>query len=136
MFRLEVDRLDGGPASLRRLPGVLSAAAAAAQDDGKERQTIEVNLTLAEDSVLSTVVSALAERGSHLLALRKSEPSLEDVFVELVGRGFDEDALEDDVPRDSIDHDDSDDPRAPERTPDPRDTAHEPGEREEREALV
>ena len=67
---------------------MLSAAAAAARDDGKDRQTIEVNLTLAEDSVLSTVVSALAERGSHLLALRKSEPSLEDVFVELVGRGF------------------------------------------------
>ena len=137
VFRLEVDHLDGGPASLRRLPGVLSAAAAAAQDDGKDRQTIEVNLTLAEDSVLSTVVSALAERGSHLLALRKSEPSLEDVFVELVGRGFDEEALdEDDVERDSIDHDDSDDAAAPDRTPDPRDTAHEPGEREEEEAVV
>jgi len=136
VFRIEVDRLDGGPASLRSLPGVLSAAAAAAQDDGKDRQTIEVNLTLAEDSVLSTVVSALAERGSHLLALRKSEPSLEDVFVELVGRGFDEDALEDDVPRDSIDHDDSDDPPAPDHTPDPRDTAHEPGEREEAEAVI
>jgi len=137
VFRIEVDRLDGGPATLRRLPGVLSAAAAAAQVEGQERQTIEVNLTLAEDSVLSTVVSALAERGSHLLALRKSEPSLEDVFVELVGRGFDEEVLEDtDVERDSIDHDDSDDPRAPDRTPDPRDTAHEPGEREEEEAVV
>jgi ABC-2 type transport system ATP-binding protein len=137
VFRLEVDRLDGGPGSLRRLPGVLSAAAAAAQDEGQDRQTIEVNLTLAEDSVLSTVVSALAERGSHLLALRKSEPSLEDVFVELVGRGFDEEALEEnDVERDSIDHDDSDDPRAPDRTPDPRDTSHESGEREEEEAVM
>ncbi|HET9346898.1 MAG TPA: ABC transporter ATP-binding protein [Candidatus Limnocylindrales bacterium] len=135
VFRLEVDHLDGGPAALRGLPGVLSAAAAAAQDD-KDRQTIEINLTLAEDSVLSTIVSALAERGSHLLALKKSEPSLEDVFVELVGRGFDEEALEEDVARDSIDHDDSDDGPAPDRTPDPRDTAHEPGEREEEEAVV
>ncbi|HEX5012668.1 MAG TPA: ABC transporter ATP-binding protein [Candidatus Limnocylindrales bacterium] len=135
VFRLEVDRLDGGPGSLRGLPGVLSAAAAAAQDDGKERQTVEINLALRDDGVLGTVVGTLAERGSHILGLRKSEPSLEDVFVELVGRGFDEE-LDDDVPRDSIDHDDSDDGPAPDLTPDPRDTAHEPGEREEEEAVV
>jgi hypothetical protein len=57
------------------------------------------------------------------------------VFVELVGRGFDEE-LGEDAPRDSIDHDDSDDGPAPDLTPDPRDTAHEPGEREEEEAVV
>ena len=137
VFRIELNHLDGGPASLRRLPGVLNAAAAAAQDDGKDRQTVEINLTLVDDGVLGSVVGALAERGSHILALRKSEPSLEDVFVELVGRGFDEERIDgDDVERDSIDHDDSDDPRAPDHTPDPRQTAHEPGEREEEEALV
>jgi ABC-2 type transport system ATP-binding protein len=130
VFRIEVDRLDGGPASLRRLPGVLSAAAAA-REDGKDRHTIEVNLTLAEDSVLSSVVGALAERGSHLLALRKSEPSLEDVFVELVGRGFDEAIEEDD--RDDLGGDEK---PAEDLTPDPRDTSHESGEREEEEAVV
>jgi hypothetical protein len=36
------------------------------------------------------VVTAVAERGAHLVGLAKSEPSLEDVFVELVGRGFGE----------------------------------------------
>ena len=136
VFRLEVDRLDGGPASLRGLPGVLSAAAAAAQENGQDRQTVEINLSLQDDSVLGTVVGTLADRGSRILGLRKSEPSLEDVFVELVGRGFDEEALEEDVARDSIDHDDSDDAPAPDLTPDPRDTAHEPGEREEEEAVV
>jgi ABC-2 type transport system ATP-binding protein len=135
VFRLEVDRLDGGPAALRGLPGVLSAAAAAEQD-GKERQTVEINLSLRDDGVLGTVVGTLADRGSHILGLRKSEPSLEDVFVELVGRGFDEEALEEDAPRDSIDHDDRDDGPGPDLTPDPRDTAHEPGEREEEEAVV
>jgi ABC-2 type transport system ATP-binding protein len=136
VFRLEVDRLEGGPNALRRLPGVLSAAAAAAQD-GKERQTVEVNLTLEDDGVLGTVVGTLADRGSHILGLRKSEPSLEDVFVELVGRGFDEERLdEEDVERESIDHDDSDDPPAPDRSPDPRSTSHEAGEREEEEAMV
>src|SRR6476659_4538890 len=78
VFRLELDRLDGGPAALKRLPGVLSAAAAAVQDDGPDRQTVEVNLTLEDDAALGGVVGALAGIGSHILALRKSEPSLED----------------------------------------------------------
>jgi hypothetical protein len=70
---------------------VLSAAAAAAdQTAGETRQTVVVNLTLADDAALGGVVGALAGLGSHIVALRKSEPSLEDVFVELVGRGFDE----------------------------------------------
>jgi ABC-2 type transport system ATP-binding protein len=126
VFRLELDRLDGGTATLRRLPGVVSAAEAAIQDDAKERQTVEVNLALEDDAALGAVVGALAGLGSHILALRKSEPSLEDVFVELVGRGFDE----------AEDGDDHRQPPAADRTPDPRDTEHEPAEREEEEAIV
>ncbi len=38
-------------------------------------------------------MSALGGLGSSIVSLKKSEPSLEDVFVELVGRGF-EDATE------------------------------------------
>jgi hypothetical protein len=58
-----------------------------------DRQTVRVNLTLVDDSALGPVVVALGDLGSHIVALQKSEPSLEDVFVELVGRGFtDEDA--------------------------------------------
>jgi len=90
IFRLELDRLDGGPATLARLPGVV--AASHASDDGSQvdRQTVAVNLVLVDDGALGGVVGALGGIGSHILALRKSEPSLEDVFVELVGRGFDD----------------------------------------------
>ncbi len=90
VFRLELDRLDGGAGALRRLPGVVSAALAAGdRADGKaDRRTVEVNLALEDDGALGGVVGALGGLGSHILALRKSEPSLEDVFVELVGRGF------------------------------------------------
>jgi ABC-2 type transport system ATP-binding protein len=103
IFRLELDRLDGGPGSLQRLPGVV-AASAAADDDGHaqgDRQTVSVNLVLTEDAALGGVVSALGGLGANILALRKSEPTLEDVFVELVGRGFDDadtDADEPDEP--------------------------------------
>jgi ABC-2 type transport system ATP-binding protein len=92
VFRLELDRLDGGVGVLRRLPGVVGAAQAAEdQADGRsERRTVEVNLVLVDDGALGGVVGALGGLGAQILALRKSEPSLEDVFVELVGRGFDD----------------------------------------------
>jgi ABC-2 type transport system ATP-binding protein len=86
IFRLELDHLDGGVAQLARLPGVESAALAA--DSDTESQRVAVNLVLTDDAALGEVVTALGETGSHILALRKSEPTLEDVFVELVGRGF------------------------------------------------
>ena len=86
IFRLELDRLEGGTTRLARLPGVVSAALAA--DSDAEAQRVVVNLVLAEDGALGAVVTALGGLGSQILALRKSEPTLEDVFVELVGRGF------------------------------------------------
>jgi ABC-2 type transport system ATP-binding protein len=92
IFRLELDRLDGGPAVLARLPGVVSADLAADDGAAEGRQTVTVNLRLLEDGALGGVVGALDGLGSHIRALQKSEPSLEDVFVELVGRGFGDEA--------------------------------------------
>jgi ABC-2 type transport system ATP-binding protein len=92
IFRLELDRLDGGPAVLAKLPGVVSADLAADDGAAGDRQTVTVNLRLLEDGALGGVVGALGGLGSHIRALQKSEPSLEDVFVELVGRGFGDEA--------------------------------------------
>jgi ABC-2 type transport system ATP-binding protein len=122
IFRLELDRLDGGPAALLALPGVVSAVKVAAAD-GAPRQAVEINLVLENDAALGDVVGALAGLGSHIRALRKSEPSLEDVFVELVGRGFD-DASEPPA---------RDDHSTPPRTA--NQAEHEPGEPAESEAL-
>jgi ABC-2 type transport system ATP-binding protein len=92
IIRLELDRLDGGPAVLARLPGVVSAVAgtATAPEGGEAAQTVAINLALAEPAALSGVVGALAGLGSRIVSLRTAEPSLEDVFIELVGRGFDD----------------------------------------------
>jgi ABC-2 type transport system ATP-binding protein len=89
IFRLELDHLDGGTAALAALPGVESAALA---ESDAEAQQVVVNLVLSDDAALGGVVTALGGTGSHILALRKSEPTLEDVFVELVGRGFGDEA--------------------------------------------
>jgi len=95
IFRLEVDRLDGGPAALARLPGVVSAALAS--DTAPDAQDVTVNLVLREDAALGGVVTALAGVGSQIRSLGKSEPTLEDVFVKLVGRGL-ADNGDDDAP--------------------------------------
>src|SRR5918996_4428967 len=95
IFRIELDRLpaDGGLDGLSGLPGVLSAVRAddGAEIDGAGARSVALKVALADDSALTSVVTAVAERGSHLIGLQKSEPSPEDVFVELVGRGFGED---------------------------------------------
>ncbi len=90
LFRIEVDRLPGGPDVLARLPGVLSAALSSASPGRPASDSVIVSLALAEDAALAGVVAALAAGGARLHALAKLEPTLEDVFVELVGRGLDE----------------------------------------------
>ena len=92
IFRIELDQLpeQGGLAGIGALPGVLSAVRADGEGNGEgaAADRVALKVALADDSALTNVVTAVAERGSHLVGLAKSEPSLEDVFVELVGRGF------------------------------------------------
>ena len=77
-----------------------------------DRQNVAVNLVLEDDAALGPVVGALGSRGSRILGLQKSEPTLEDVFVELVGRGFaDED--ESDAPAGSADARSAEEPGEP-----------------------
>ena len=126
IFRIELDRLEGGAAALARLPGVVNASAAAGGDD-TDRQVVVMNLVLEDDSALGDVVGALAGRGSQILGLRKSEPTLEDVFVELVGRGFED-----------VDEGDGGGPGGPVDAPNARESApqsHEPGEPTEEEIV-
>ncbi len=90
IFELELDRLDGGPQTLEALPGVVSALIPGLTDasNGEPRRTVSVKLALVDDGALGSVVSSLAGLDAHIVALKKSEPTLEDVFIELVGRGF------------------------------------------------
>ncbi len=55
----------------------------------------ELDLILEEEGVIGPVISALTAGGAQILTLRKREPTLEDVFVRLVGRGLSEAGEED-----------------------------------------
>ncbi len=75
-----------GPADLARhllaLPGVMTAARTESPD------AVEVKVSLAEDAAVGGVVQSLVERGARILSLRNVAPTLEDVFIALVGHGL------------------------------------------------
>jgi ABC-2 type transport system ATP-binding protein len=50
----------------------------------------ELDLILADENALVPVLSAIQGAGARLLSLEKREPTLEDVFLRLVGRGLTE----------------------------------------------
>lgn len=76
-----VDKAD----MIEAVPGVRQATVV--EQDG----LTELSLILDEDDALSGVLDHLHRRGSTLLALEKRVPTLEDVFIDLVGRGLDVD---------------------------------------------
>jgi ABC-2 type transport system ATP-binding protein len=66
---------------LDRLPGVKHCSFV----EGATR--VDIKLSLDEESVVGPVVQELIGGGSRIISLKKVEPSLEEVFVQLVGRG-------------------------------------------------
>jgi ABC-2 type transport system ATP-binding protein len=80
IFHLDVSPLKNGAlAAFNALPGVRQATHTAL--DGKS----ELELILTEDDALGSVMNTLTAQGGHILNLQKREPTLEDVFVDLVG---------------------------------------------------
>jgi len=56
--------------------------------DDFENNITSLRFVLNDESAVSDIVSGVIRGGSKILALRKTEPTLEDVFIKLVGKGF------------------------------------------------
>jgi ABC-2 type transport system ATP-binding protein len=67
---------------LAKLPGVFQAVTT------ETPNTLEVKVLLHEESAIGTVVTSMVGGGARILNLKKTEPTLEDVFIELVGHGL------------------------------------------------
>jgi ABC-2 type transport system ATP-binding protein len=89
VFQLQVAPLGHRPpdrtAMLEAVPGVCQVSVT--DRDGHA----ELQLILETEDVLANVLAHLTSRGSSLISLEKHEPTLEDVFIDLVGRGLDVD---------------------------------------------
>ena len=85
LFELSLEPGANGWADLGKLPGVHQSTATTTPT------TVELKVSLAEEPAIGAVVQALANSGGRILSLKKVEPTLEDVFIELVGHGLSED---------------------------------------------
>jgi ABC-2 type transport system ATP-binding protein len=83
IFRLEVSPIDGTKTAVfEDIPGVRRFINRPIEGGAK------LEFVLEEDDVLPSVVQALSANDIHLRSLEKREPTLEDVFVRLVGHGL------------------------------------------------
>ncbi len=57
------------------------------QDDAEKNQT-SLKFILTDESAVNEIVSEVLRRGARILSLQKTEPTLEDVFIKMVGKGF------------------------------------------------
>jgi ABC-2 type transport system ATP-binding protein len=82
LFELSLAPGADGWADLGKLPGVHQSTTATTPT------TVELKVSLEEDHVIGAVVQKLVTAGGRILSLKKVEPTLEDVFIELVGHGL------------------------------------------------
>ncbi|HSQ55034.1 MAG TPA: ABC transporter ATP-binding protein [Gemmata sp.] len=71
-----------GWAEIAKLPGVHQSTATTTPT------TVDLKVSLFEEPAIGAVVQSLVTAGTHILSLKKTEPTLEDVFIELVGHGL------------------------------------------------
>ncbi len=82
-FKLDVTSLKD-KSNFGSLPGVENFTF---QDDAEKDQTY-LKFVLTDESAVSDIVSEVLKKGSKILSLQKTEPTLEDVFIKMVGKGF------------------------------------------------
>jgi ABC-2 type transport system ATP-binding protein len=92
LFAISLAPAAKSPPDLRQTAGVHSASVT------ETPNAVEVKVALHEDAAIGAVVQSVVAHGAKILNLTKVEPTLEDVFLELVGRKLSESAPADALP--------------------------------------
>lgn len=84
VFRLQISALPNLDSLFKGLEGIHKYAHS--ERDGQ----VELNFILEDENALMPILAAIQRSNGELLSLEKREPTLEDVFISLVGRGLSE----------------------------------------------
>src|SRR5467141_5170071 len=82
-FRLEVDTIRD-IASFSSMEGVKNFS----HSDDISKNRTHLTFILEDEGPVAEILSAITSQGKKVHSLQKSEPTLEDVFISMVGRGF------------------------------------------------
>src|SRR2546422_5508025 len=69
--------------SIKTVPGVVGVSETSKIETG----TSLLKLVLEDESVISEILSRINKNGCKVVSMGKSEPTLEDVYISLVGKG-------------------------------------------------
>jgi len=83
MLKIDVTLLNN-KSVLGNIPGVEKFT----YTDDPASNLTSLKFVLQDESAVSDIVSEIVHSGAKILALRKTEPTLEDVFIKMVGKGF------------------------------------------------
>ena len=82
LYELSLAPGTNGWDAVEKLPGVHQSTATTTPT------TVELKVSLLDEPAIGAVVQSLVAAGGRILTMKKVEPTLEDVFIELVGHGL------------------------------------------------
>ena len=82
LYELSLAPGTNGWSAVEKLPGVHQSTATTTPT------TVELKVSLLDEPAIGAVVQSLVTAGGRILTMKKVEPTLEDVFIELVGHGL------------------------------------------------
>jgi ABC-2 type transport system ATP-binding protein len=83
VMKLEIRQVEN-VAAFENIPGVRNFT----HNHDMAAGITKLKFILDDESIVADIVAAVPKSGSRILSVQKTEPTLEDVFVTLVGRGL------------------------------------------------
>ncbi len=86
IVKVEVSSVQADFGFMEKMQGVVGYS----QTRSIQTDTTSLKVMVRDDSIFSEIMSKLEEQKLKTLSVNKAEPTLEDVYISLVGRGFEE----------------------------------------------